>query len=59
MAGEKAKGGRKNRKYGRNVDFCKKYALEGRRAKNKRKKINRHLKKHEGDTQAREALKAL
>jgi hypothetical protein len=59
MAGEKAKGGRKNRKYGRNVKFCQKYALENRRAKNKRKKLNRHIAKFPGDTQAKAALKSL
>lgn len=38
--------GKKNRKWDRNKLFCTKYALEGRREKNRAIKLQRFLKKH-------------
>ena len=37
----KAKGGKKNRKHGRNKKFCQRYTLEGREAKNKARNVKR------------------
>jgi hypothetical protein len=45
MAGERAKGGKKNRKFGRNSKKCQRYFLENRREKNKKRKKNK-LEKH-------------
>ena len=36
---KKAKGGKKNRKYGRNLVKCAQYRSEGRREKNKARKL--------------------
>jgi hypothetical protein len=47
MSGERAKSGKKHRKYGRNKRFCDRYKLEGRREKNKAKKEARHVKRME------------
>lgn len=41
MAGQKAKGGKKNRKHGRNKVFCAKYRAENREAKNKARNVKR------------------
>lgn len=41
MAGEKAKGGKRGRKHGRNKVFCQRYKLEGREDKNREKKVAR------------------
>jgi len=46
------KGGKKNRKHGRNKKVCQRYRLENRKAKNKEIRRERHLKKHPNDTQA-------
>lgn len=40
-----AKGGKKNRKHGRNKVFCEKYRSENRRARNKERKRIRHEKR--------------
>jgi len=45
MAGTKAKGSKKNRKFGRHKAHCARYKAEGRREKNKARKIKKHLKK--------------
>ncbi len=47
------------KKYDRNKPFCKKYALEGRRAKNKRKRLSRHVRKYPGDLSAQRVFKLL
>ena len=39
--GGRPKGGKKNRKYGRNKKFCEKYRNENRREKNKALRIER------------------
>lgn len=46
MAKAKAKGGKKNRKYGRNKKWCERYRAEGRREKNKAAKQARHRKRY-------------
>lgn len=53
------RGGKKNRKFGNNKSFCEKYEREGRRLKNKIRKILRHLKQFPEDLQAQNRLKAL
>lgn len=52
MAGIKAKGGKKNRKHGRNKKSCERYRLEGRAGKNKTRRLKRHAKRHPNDSQA-------
>ena len=48
MAGTKAKGGKKNRKHGRNKVFCAKYRAENREAKNKARNVKREERRQEG-----------
>ena len=50
------KRGKKNRKYGNNIAFCTRYRNEGRRDRNKKRKLERHLKKFPNDIQAQRAL---
>lgn len=48
MAGTKAKGSKKNRKFGRNKVKCARYRAEGRREKNKlrrQKKVQKMMAK--------------
>lgn len=48
MAGDKkvkAKGGKKNRKHGRNKKACQRYMLEGREVKNKARNVAREAKR--------------
>jgi hypothetical protein len=47
--GERAKGGKKNRKVGRNAKWCERYRLSNRRERNKLKRLNKHLARHPGD----------
>jgi len=47
------------KKYDRNKPFCKRYVLEGRKAKNKRKRLNRHVRKQPKDLSAQRVLKML
>lgn len=42
---KKAKGGKKNRKWGRNKKFCERYRAENRREINKARKTVRHQKR--------------
>jgi hypothetical protein len=49
--------GKKGRKIGRNADFCKVYAAENRKVKNKKRKILRHMKTHPEDKQAHESIR--
>lgn len=49
----------KGKRYGRNEVKCNRYELDCRREKNKKRKIRRHLKTHEADSCAREALKRI
>lgn len=48
MAKTKAKGGKKNRKHGRNKVFCAKYRAENREAKNKARNIAREKRRQAG-----------
>jgi hypothetical protein len=56
MAEKHHKGGKKNRKHGRNKKWCERYRAENRRAKNKAKRLARHLKHHPNDRQAARAV---
>ena len=47
------KKGKKNRKFGRNSNFCTRYRAEDRRAKNKVRRVKRHLKRFPNDKQAK------
>jgi len=49
LNGGKIKGGRKNRKFGRNKTGCEVYRLQGRSEKNKAIRLARHLKAHPKD----------
>lgn len=51
----KQRRGKKNRKHGRNKEWCKAYAACGQREKNKVKRINKHLAKHPKDAVAKAA----
>lgn len=44
--GKARRGGKKNRKYGRNKKFCERYRAEGRREKNAAIKAARRAKQH-------------
>ena len=48
--------GKKNRKIGRNAVKCMRYMIEGRREKNRARKILRHLKSHPNDRAAETSL---
>jgi hypothetical protein len=52
----KAKKTKKHRKHGRNAAFCLRYRNEDREAKNKIKKLVRHLSKFSNDNCAKVAL---
>jgi hypothetical protein len=54
-----AKSGKKNRKHGRNKEFCKRYKAENRRHKNKIKKLKKHIKKFPNEKNAVRVLKNL
>lgn len=47
MSGVKAKGGKKNRKYGRNKAFCERYAKEGREKKNLIRRLRTRIRRNE------------
>lgn len=61
MAGTKAKGGKKNRKLGRNKNACAAYVREERQKKNKIRRMRRHLRalRHAHDAQGRSLFKQL
>jgi len=52
MTGVVAKGGKKNRKYGRNKPDAIRYKAENRYVRNKKRKLDRHLNRHPKDEQA-------
>ena len=54
MAGEKASGGKKGRKIGRNQAKCQRYVSQNRREKNKKRKAIK-LAKHLAKAKARRA----
>lgn len=49
MAEKTRKGGKKNRKHGRNKVWCEGYRRRGQRLKNKAKRLRKHLDKYPGD----------
>ena len=49
----------KGRKIGRNARWCEAYRLQGKRMKNKIKKLRKHIKNFTEDKQAKAALKRL
>ncbi len=55
----KKKSGGGAKKIGRNIAFCKKYELEGRKAKNKRKRLSRHVRRQPNDLRAQRVFKML
>lgn len=60
--GEKAKGGKKNRKVGRNKKWCESYRARHQREKNKVVKLDRHIQTHPADNCAlvrRDAMRRL
>lgn len=52
MASPKKKGGKKGRKIGRNAEKCKAYRAAGRREKNKKRRLAKHLRNHPQDLAA-------
>lgn len=59
MNTQKKQLGGSNKKKGRNLAKCKRYADRNIRVFNKKRKLNKHLKKHSGDTVAQACLKGL
>lgn len=53
---KKAKGGKKNRKIGRNKKWCEAYRNRGQREKNKCIRIRKHLARFPNDPTARHLL---
>ena len=53
---KKAKGGKKNRKYGRNARYCELYRVRHQRERNKVKRLLRHLKRFPKDRCAGDSL---
>jgi hypothetical protein len=53
---QKAKGGKKQRKFGRNARSCQRYSLENRRVKNKIKRLLKRIASHPKDKTAVTAL---
>lgn len=54
--GGRPKGGKKNRKWASNKEYCARYLKEGRQEKNRERRILRHLKKYPNDKAAEKAL---
>ncbi|HWT83672.1 MAG TPA: hypothetical protein VN648_33330 [Candidatus Methylomirabilis sp.] len=50
------KGGKKNRKHGRNKSWCEAYRQAGQRERNKRRRLARRVVRHPRDGAARSAL---
>lgn len=59
MASQKQKGGKKNRKHGRNKKQCELYRNQQTREKNKARRLKKHLSRHPGDIGAEAILKDL
>ncbi len=55
----KAKGGKKNRKFGNNKKFCTRYLAENRELTNRKRKVKKHLSRHPDDAQNAGVLKRL
>ena len=43
------KTGAKNRKFGRNANFCQRYSIENRRIRNKEKKLKRRVRRNKAE----------
>jgi hypothetical protein len=58
MAESTKQGGKKNRKFGRNKEYCLRYKNEGTALKNKKRRMARHLreKRHANDSANRDRL---
>lgn len=61
MAGvqKRAKKSKKNRKHGRNVDYCKSYAARHQQEKNQLKRLRKHLDRFPDDAAAKAAVARL
>lgn len=59
MNAQKKQLGGSNRKKGRNKAKCQRYSDRNIRVFNKKRKLNKHLKKHSGDIVAQACLKKL
>ncbi len=57
--GTQPKGGKKNRKHGRNKKWCEAYRRAGTRERNKRIKLKRRIKRFPNDKGAKRALALL
>lgn len=55
---QKAKGGKKQRKYGRNAAYCLAYKNSNRRERNKVKRLKKHLARFPNDACASAAVEA-
>lgn len=55
----KARGGRKNRKWGRNKAFCENYRKTHRREVNKLRRLNKHIVLCPNDSCAADAINRL
>lgn len=53
---QRAKSGKKNRKHGRNLIWCKAYRSRRQREKNKVKRLRKHMLRHPADHVAAECL---
>jgi len=53
------KGGKKNRKYGRNQNFCTSYKALATELRNKKRKLRRHMKNYPNDLQAAKAFASI
>ena len=56
--GQKQKGGG-SAKIGRNRIECERYRAQGRREKNKRRKLRKHIREYPGDLAAQKALEKI
>jgi hypothetical protein len=56
MAVNKAAKSKKNRKVGRNADYCKSYKLSRRREHNKARRLRPHIVRHPLDLVAKAAV---
>jgi len=54
MAKQQSRSSGGNRKKDRNRDWCERYRKEGRREKNKLRKMKHHLNKHPNDKQSQD-----
>jgi len=55
---QKAKTGKKQRKWGRNAAYCLRYKNSHRREQNKARRLRKHLERFPGDLCAKKAVEA-